>query len=417
MKIALVCPYNMLERPGGVPQVVMHLHQGLKSRGHQVKVVTQRPSGFKGKVPEDYILFGMTRTFKVTGLGTEGNWGMPADSDEIAQRLNIEKFDVINFHEPWLPMLAWQMLKHSEAAHVGTFHANLVDTAAGKSWTSSVFTPYGRPLLRKMDLFTATTPTSAAMLISRANMKSPREKDLIDNIRYIPCGVDLKVYKPVKKRQPLNGPDTKTIVYLGRLEKRKGPDLLLKAFAELRKEMPEAHLMVAGAGMMSNKLRDYAQMEDIKNIHFLGRVSDKEKLRLLGNADLACFPSPYGEGQGIVLLEAMAMGTPMLAGNNLGYLNVMKGRGRVAVVDPQATRDFANRLAVFLTDPEQRKLLAGWELSEVKQYDYPKVVSQYEAAYKEAVKRKKLSERKNVAKEDEKQPKKALRRPFIRRHA
>src|ERR1700758_5322023 len=95
MKIALVCPYNMLDRPGGVPQVVIHLHKGLKKRGHQVKVVTQRPAGFKGKVPEDYILFGITRPFKVSGFGTEGTWGMPADSDEIAQPLNIEKFDVL----------------------------------------------------------------------------------------------------------------------------------------------------------------------------------------------------------------------------------------------------------------------------------------------------------------------------------
>ena len=108
MKIALVCPYNMLDRPGGVPQVVIHLHEGLKKKGHTVKVVTQRPSGYKGKVPEDYRLFGITRAFKVSGFGTEGNWGMPADSDEIANYLEQEKFDVINFHEPWLPMLAWQ---------------------------------------------------------------------------------------------------------------------------------------------------------------------------------------------------------------------------------------------------------------------------------------------------------------------
>src|SRR3989344_1693416 len=111
LKIALVCPYNMLDRPGGVPQVVMHLHNGLKKKGYDVKVITQRPSSYKGEAPEDYILFGVSRNFK-GGLGTNGNWRMPSDREEIARVLEKEKFDVINFHEPWLPMLAWQMVKH-----------------------------------------------------------------------------------------------------------------------------------------------------------------------------------------------------------------------------------------------------------------------------------------------------------------
>ena len=106
MKIGLVCPYNMLNRPGGVPQVVMHLHAGLKKKGHNVKVITQRPSGYKGAAPEDYILFGITRTFK-GGLGTEGNWGMPSDGEEIARVLKKERFDVINFHEPWVKQPTW----------------------------------------------------------------------------------------------------------------------------------------------------------------------------------------------------------------------------------------------------------------------------------------------------------------------
>ncbi|HXY18311.1 MAG TPA: glycosyltransferase family 4 protein [Candidatus Nitrosopolaris sp.] len=419
MKIALVCPYNMLDRPGGVPQVVMHLHEGLKKKGHVVKVITQRPSSFEGQAPEDYILFGITRTFKISGFGTEGNWGMPADGEEIAKILEQEQFDVINFHEPWLPMLAWQMLKHSKAAHVGTFHANLVDTAAGKSWTSSIFTPYGRPLLKKMHLFTATSPAASGMLISRANMKSPHEKSLIENLKYIPCGVELSVYKPVKKRLPLNGPNTKTIVYVGRLEKRKGVDWLLPAFAELQKEMPNVHLIIAGSGIRANRLREYVNMENIKNVAFPGYVTDEEKRRLLCNADLACFPSSYGEGFGIVLLEAMAVGTPLVAGSNLGYKNVMTGHGRIGLVDPEATADFANRLAVMLSDNDLRKLMVSWELADVKKYDYPKIVAQYEAAFKEAIilKNKSARSKSSAGNNNGKKRRKIIRRLFVRRHA
>lgn len=416
MKIALVCPYNMLDRPGGVPQVVIHLYKGLKKKGHNVKVITQRPSSFKGDPPEDYILFGITRNFK-GGFGTNGNLGMPADSQEIARVLHKEKFDVINFHEAWLPMLAWQMLKHSkDAAHVASFHANLLDTAAGKAWTSKVFQPYGRPLLKKMDLFTATSPVAAGMLIQRANMKSTHERWMIENIQYIPCGVELRDFKPLKRRLPLKGPNTKSIVYIGRLEKRKGVELLIPAFAQLVQEIPNAHLIIAGSGVQASKLRRYVEDREIPNIEFLGYVSDEEKLRLLRNADLAVFPSPYGEGFGIVLLETMAVGTPLLAGNNIGYAQVMQGPGRLALVDPGATKDFANRMAAFLTDNDLRKLMISWGLKEVKKYDYPKVVSQYENAYKEAVSVKD-NPKLNLEPGNVKEKRKFIYRLLIRRHA
>lgn len=384
MKIALVCPFNMLDRPGGVPQVVMHLHDGLKKNGHEVKIITQRPSSFKGEPPEDYVLFGITRTFK-GGLGTEGNWGMPSDGEEIARFFKKERFDVVNFHEPWVPWLAWQIVRNSKAAYVATFHANLIDTVAGKAWTSRIFTPIGRPFLEKMHLFTATSPASAGMLISLVNMKLAHDRHMIETLKYIPCGVELSVYKPVKKRLSLSGPNTKTILYIGRIEKRKGVDWLIAAFRELVKQMPRAHLIIAGSGLRAKKLKQLVESENIPNISFPGYVTDNEKLRLLSNADLACFPSTYGEGFGIVLLEAMAVGTPLLAGNNLGYINVMRGHGRIGLVEPQATKDFANRMAVFLSDEQQRKLMTSWALSEVKKYDYPKIINQYEAAYAEAL--------------------------------
>ncbi|KKU19810.1 MAG: Glycosyl transferase, group 1 family protein [Candidatus Saccharibacteria bacterium GW2011_GWA2_46_10] len=381
MKIGLVCPYNMFERAGGVQQVVQHLHDGLTKKGHTVKIITQRPSGFKGSVPDDYILLGITRDFK-GGFGVAGNWGMPVNGEEIEQALDREKFDVINFHEPWVPILAWSMLPYSAAAHVGTFHANLIDNIAAKSWPR-IFTPYARGIGAKMHLLTAVSPAPASLLISKASKKW--EDDLIRNIRYIPNGVDLKLYKPFKKRQPLSGPNTKTVVYVGRLDRRKGIHWLLRAFAQLQADMPNLHLIVAGEGSYRTRLLEIVKTEKIHNAQFVGYVTDEEKRRLLGNADVVCAPALYGESFGIVLLEAMAMGAPLLAGNNLGYINIMTGHGRIGLIDPKATVDFANRLNVFLTDEGLRKFLRQWNLTEVKKYDYPKIVDQYEAAYGEAL--------------------------------
>jgi phosphatidylinositol alpha-mannosyltransferase len=416
LKIALVCPYNMFERTGGVQQLVMNLHNGLVKKGHSVKVITQRPAGFKGEVPQDYILFGVTRNFD-GGFGVSGNWGMPADGDEMAQILEHEDFDVINFHEPWMPVLAWQMLRRSKAAHVGTFHANLVDGTAAKSWVN-VFLPYGRGIGQKMHVLTAVSLAPATLLLNKVNHKSASEKKLIESMRYIPNGIDLKIYKPPKKRLPLNGPDTKTVVYVGRLDRRKGVESLLRAFAVLESKMPNAYLIIAGEGPRREKLEQLADSLDIKNIHFSGYVDDAEKRRLMGNADVFCSPAMFGESFGIVLIEAMAMGAPVVAGRNSGYVNVLKGTGQLGLVDAKATEDFADRLQLVMTDDKIARLLRGWGLSEVKQYDYPKVVDQYEAAYSEAVRvaNKERNGKKAGAKDE------AAKRPFfhrvlIRRHA
>lgn len=419
MKIALVCPYNMLDRPGGVPQVVIHLHNWLKKRGHTVRIITQRPSSFKGKAPEDFVLFGITRAFKSNGLGTEGNWGMPSDGNEISEYFKKENFDVVNFHEPWLPWLAWQIVRNSHTTYVATFHANLIDTPGGKVWTSNLFTPFGRPFIEKMHLLTATSAASAAALLNMADMKKPHDRMMLENLRYLPCGVELSYFKPLKKRQPLSGPDTKTIVYIGRIEKRKGVEYLINSFAELVERMPETRLIIAGQGVQSKKLQQRVRSEKIPHVTFAGFVSDAERLRLLQNADLACFPSTQGEGFGIVLLEAMACGIPVLAGNNLGYINVMKGHGKMGLVDPLATKDFANRLEVFLTDNELRKIMTDWALSEVKQYDYPKIAEQYESAFKTAIELRETygHKPKRSLEENDKKQRRSIRRIFVRRHA
>ena len=412
MKIALVCPYNMFERTGGVQQLVTHLHGGLVKKGHLVKVITQRPSGFKGPIPDDYILFGISRDF-TGGLGMSGNWGMPSDSNEIGEILKREQFDVINFHEPWLPMLAWQMLKHSKAAHVGTFHANLTDNAAAKSWVN-VFMPYGRGIGQKMHVITAVSPAPAALLVSKA--QKDFEKKLAQNIKYIPNGIDLSLYKPPKKRLPLNGPNTKTVVYVGRLDRRKGIDYLLRAFAVLSEQMPGAYLIIAGEGGQRNRLEQLARSLDIKNIHFSGYVSDEEKRRLMGNADVFCSPALFGESFGIVLIEAMATGAPVIGGRNSGYINVLSGHGRLGLVDPKSTDDFAERLSIFMNDEKISGLLRRWGLHEVKKYDYPKIIDQYEAAYKEALSlRNGAKNVKTPGSQNEDKPKRLIRRLFVRR--
>ncbi len=382
MKIGLVCPYNMFERTGGVQKLVEDLHEYLGKRGHEVKIITPRPSGFKGEVPPDYILLGTTRNFR-GGFGVAGNWSMPIDGDEIEEVLARENFDVLNFHEPWAPTYGRSILGYSKTAHVGTFHANLVDTVAAKSWPR-LFEPMARSVAKKLHVFTAVSPAPAAIF---DKIGSEKDRKMVGEIIYIPNGIDLRFYRPFKKRQALSGPNTKTVVYVGRLDRRKGIHHLLRAFAIVQELQPNTHLILGGEGNYRSNLEELIRDEKIKNVHLLGYVSDEEKRRLFGNADVAVAPATNGESFGIVLLEAMAMGAPLLAGNNIGYTNVMTGHGRVGLIDPKATADFANRIGVFLTDVELADSMRRWGLRDVKQYDIPKIVDMYEAAYRLAIER------------------------------
>lgn len=411
MKIGLVCPYDMFTRTGGVQQLITHLHDGLTKKGHQVKIITPRPPGFKDEAPEDYIILGSTTNFNA-GFGVAGNWGLPVDEKEVEEVLDREKFDVINFHEPWAPLLAWHMIKYSNSAHVGTFHANLLDRPSSATWVN-IFTPYARNLGLKMHVLTAVSPAPAALLIEKAN--SQAEKDAVDNIIYIPNGIELNTYRPPKHRIPLNGPDTKTVLYVGRLERRKGVEWLVKAYSEVVKEFPNTYLIIAGKGPLREKLEDSVKDLGLRNVHFAGYVDDIEKRRLMGNADVVAIPSLFGESFGIVLTEAMAMGAPVIAGNNNGYIHVLKGHGRLGLIDPKSTTDFANLLSVYLYDNAINNMLRKWSLGAVKQYDYGLVINQYEKAYQEALRLRSLHGHKNKGKNGKKQ-RRVLDRLLLRRH-
>ncbi|MEX1995323.1 MAG: glycosyltransferase family 4 protein [Candidatus Saccharimonadales bacterium] len=377
MKIALVCPYNMLERAGGVGEVVINLQVYLSKRGHQVKIITPRPAGFKGAAPDDYILLGTSAKFNA-GLATDGTWSFNIDSSDIKEVLEREEFDVINFHEPWAPILARQILPLSNAVHVGTFHANLTDSVAAKSLVN-LFQPYGRSIGDKLDLITAVSPAPAAVFLE----KDPSHR-LVKTLKYIPNGIEIKKYR-TKPSMAVKHPAKKTILFIGRLEGRKGVKHLLRAYKELTLRRDDVQLLIAGSGPDEKKLRNYIEEMVIPRVTFLGFISDEDKIHYLHRADVFCSPATRGESFGIVLLEAMAAGCPIVAGDNVGYQSVMKDTGMLSLVNPRDTVDFSRRLEIMLFNEDVRKLWLRWASRYVRNFDYRIVVGQYEQAYKEAI--------------------------------
>lgn len=368
MKIGLVCPYNMT-KGGGVKEIVYALQAGLGARGHDVKVIAPRPRGFTKNI-KGTILLGAGADFK-SPTDTTAHVSVSVNNSEIDEVLEREKFDVLHFHEPWVPILSRQILSRSSCINVATFHAKLPETMMSRT-VAKVVTPYTRSVLKYLHSYTAVS--DAAMEYVRTMTDEP--------VSIIPNGIELQHYHVPRTR---NGKAEKTILYVGRLEKRKGVYYLLHAFKDLQEKHPDIKLAIAGDGVDRAKLEQEAEDLGLKHVKFLGYVTETKKRQLLREADLFCAPAIYGESFGIVLLEAMASGLVTVAGNNPGYASVLQGLGSLSLVNPKETAEFAKRLELLLYEPQLRRLWLKWAKDNIAQYDYPTVVEQYEAVYKAAL--------------------------------
>ncbi len=375
MKIGLVLPYN-IAKGGGVKEVVLALYDGLTHKGHEVVIVTPQPREPYQYDERKVLLLGTATDFKMPS--TTGQISASVMTDEIDAMLEAEAFDIIHFHEPWVPVLSRQILSRSQTVNIATFHAKLPETVVSRT-ISKVITPYTKPLLKHVDHFTAVSEAAAEYVRSLAPL----------DIEIIPNGINLRQFKPRKVSRTEAGlTAAPTILYIGRLERRKGVNYLLQAFRQLHEQQPEVRLVIAGDGVDRAKLELLADELDIgEYVTFLGYIDEQKKLELLQTADLFCSPALYGESFGIVLLEAMASGLVTVAGDNPGYKSVMQGLGNISLVNPKNIAEFAQRLHLLLNDAELRKLWKKWAKESVAQYEYAKVVDMYEKAYKAAVKR------------------------------
>lgn len=371
MKIGLVCPYSMF-RGGGVQECVLALREGLVSRGHEAYIITPQPYDYKGEVPEGMILVGGARPFRAAK--TSADVSASVNLTALTDMLEREKFDILHFHEPWSPMLSMQILQRSDAINIATFHAAMSERRTSRT-VERVITPYTKSILKYIDVMTAVSPTATNYIRTLTKRR----------INLIPNGIDLKKYKP---GEPDKINLSKTIFYVGRLEKRKGVKYLLQAYAVLKQVHPEFRLILGGDGPERYKLEQLARDYRLSDVEFLGFIDEETKLRLLRESDVFCSPALFGESFGIVLLEAMASGCPVVAGNNSGYEAVLRGTGQISIVNPMDSTEFARRLAVLSSDSALRHVWQKWAAEEVLQYDYEKVIDQYVRLYQAAYDKK-----------------------------
>lgn len=372
MKIGIVCPYNIL-KGGGVQEHVKALQAELLSRGHDAKIITPLPRDVDEPDLPNIIFLGTSSDFK-SPTHTVAQISVYVSGDKIDEMLEREKFEILHFHEPWLPDLSRQILQRSEAINIATFHAKIPETLMSRS-IAKVVTPYMKSVLKYFHLFTAVSESGAEYARSLTD----------DPIAIVPNGIDLTAYRsPAKRRDPTG---LKSILYIGRLEKRKGVKYLLQAYKILSAADPGVRLIIAGDGPDRERLEMLTEDLGLKNVEFIGYISNEKKHELLASADLFCSPAVYGESFGIVLLEAMATGLVTVAGNNSGYRDLMSGLGALSIVNPRDTEEFARRLQLLLSEPKLRKLWHTWALDYVQQFSYTNIVDEYEKHYAQIMRR------------------------------
>jgi len=376
MRIALVCPYNF-NYPGGVQQHVLALYREFKKQKLYVKILTPRAP--KAPFLKDMIFLGRSVRLPTHQTSFQASLNVPKVSELIKEVLAKEKFDVIHFHEPLNPFLSWQLLRASKTINIGTFHSALQDGFSLNIYRASI-RPFKDFFLRRLDGAIAVSP--AAWNTWKEFLK---QRDGV----IIPNGIDLNRFKPKRKVGKYRNKKIK-ILFVGRLEPRKGILDLLRAFRILAEKNLEVHLTVVGRGPSGYRAELFVKQHQLEDwVDFVGRVSDKQLPSYYAEADICCFPAVGGESFGIVLLEAMAMGKSLVVYANSGYGWVLRNYPwQKALVPVKDVKKLASSLEILAGDEKLRKELRKWGLREVKKYRWQKVAKQVLAYYQKILKKK-----------------------------
>jgi len=366
MKIGVVCPYDVF-RGGGVQEHVLAQAAELRRRQHTVKIITPRPRNRPDNPPKNVIFIGSSAKVK-TPISTSLELGATFTRDGIDDMLAAEKFDLLHIHEPEVPVLGSQLIAKATCPIVATFHAIFPDTPLART-IETFRVPYSKSIYSKLKGITAVSDVAAGFVRQQTGRR----------VLIVPNGIDLDKYRPKAIKKPVSD---KTIVFVGRLEKRKGVLNLLAAYRELIKKDKSVHLRIVGEGPERQKLVEFVKNNKLSGVSFEGFVDETTKISLIRNADVFCSPALYGESFGIVLLEAIALGTVVVAGNNPGYAAVMQGEGASSLVDPSDTKAFSAKLDYFLTNQEARQKWQDWAKEYITQFNYQYIVDKYESLYK-----------------------------------
>ncbi|MDO8655422.1 MAG: glycosyltransferase family 4 protein [bacterium] len=372
MKVGFISS-SSFQTPGGVKNHILNLHHEFEKQGVSSKIIVPKRSRSESaaKYGKDVVLVGTA--FPIPFNASQADLSLYFNLLSLRKILKRERFDILHFHNFAFPSIL-EILSFSNATHILTLHSNPdgSDLVKNLPWLPAMVT---KILNWKIQ---GVIAVSAVAMEMAEGYQGPR--------RIIPNGVNTGLFRPDPFPSSGFKHGSPTILFVGRLEERKGLLLLLEALLLLQKKHSAVRLQVVGEGEERKACDRFLKKHGMKNVQFLGKKTDEDLAKIYREADVFCSPALYGESFGIVLLEAMASGLPVVAFANRGYeqfLEDTKGEaGLVPVGDPL---ELSNTLDTMLSDHLLRKELGLWGAKEAQKYDWPVIAKQVLDFYKEVL--------------------------------
>lgn len=360
MRVGLISFHSFI-KPGGVKRHVLGLKEEFKKRGIYTKIIVPRRS-FKENYGKDVILLGTS--FPIKFGGSQSDFNINFNPLSIEKILRKEKFDILHFHNFGFPSALQILLSPSalKTLNILTFHSNIRGSKFLKKFPEIIYL-LNKICQWKIDGIIGVTPLA---LEPFKNYKGPR--------MVIPNGVNLEEFNPQipKIRKFLDGKIN--ILFVGRLEERKGLIYLLKAYKILKKKFENLRLIIVGEGEKKKEGLNFIRKNKLKDVFFEGEKTGSDLPPYYSTCDIFCSPAIFGESFGIVLLEAMACRKPVVAFDIRGYKEVLSRKGARFLAKPKDYKTLAKKIEILIKNKKLRKEMGQWGIREAKKYSWPKVV-------------------------------------------
>jgi phosphatidylinositol alpha-mannosyltransferase len=363
MRVGIVCPYSF-DVPGGVQFHVRDLAEYLNGAGHEASVLA--PSEDGTVLPPYVQSAGRAIPVRYNGSVARLNLG-PITAARVGRWVERGDFDVVHLHEPVTPSISILALWAVEGPIVATFHtSNLRSRAMQAAY------PLLRPSLEKISGRIAVSEDA------RRTVTTHLGGDAV----VIPNGVSVDRFEMASPDPRWQGtPDAPTLAFLGRIdEPRKGLPVLAAAMREVLASHPGARLLVAGPGDAHAAL-ERMSAEVAASSEFLGAITDEEKAALLSSVDLYVAPHTGGESFGIVLVEAMAAGAPVVASDLAAFVRVLNGGSSGVTFRNEDASDLAAKIVALVRDPARRASLTATGHRRARVFDWSVVAEDVVAVY------------------------------------
>ena len=367
MKIGLVSAFDYSFH-GGVTDHIRNLAAQLEADGNEVVVFG--PCSDTDRVPDNFVPMG--RPVPIPSNGSIARVSVSVWlSPQIKRLLNRESFDIIHLHEPFSGFVPLNTLSVSETVNVATFHSYRSSSYFFKIGGAALTNPYFRRINGRIAV-------------------SEPAKDFISehfpgDYRVIPNGIRLEQFANGAGPYPHLRDGMINLLFLGRLEKRKGLKHLLSAFSRLKWDWPNLRLLVVGPGKPDDDSYRIMSERNLQDVVFVGGVSEEEKVRYFRSADIYCSPATGRESFGIVLLEAMAAGRPIVASAIEGHSSVMTDGREGLLVPPKDDEALAGAIDRLIRDPGLRERLAANGAERVQRFRWEKVAGEVMDYYVECL--------------------------------